>query len=222
MSPLPTVPLLTILVLAKTPCPGRSKTRLAPEFGPDGAAALAAAALADTLDVVAATPAARGVLVLAGDGTPPLPPGIAVVPQAAGSHAERIAAALAQAPGPALLIGMDTPQVTAELLAIDLADPGPQAWIGLAEDGGWWALGLREPGRYAHQVLVGVPMSTPVTGAIQRDRLLSAGLAVADLPVLRDVDEPADARVVAACAPGTRFARQLAAHAAAGGRGGDV
>lgn len=212
---------LTILVLAKTPCPGQSKTRLAPEFGLEGAAELAAAALADTLDVVAATPAARGVLVLAGDRLPPLPPGIEVVPQVVGSHAERIAVALAHAPGPALLIGMDTPQVTADLLAIDLADPWPQAWIGLAEDGGWWALGLRAPARYAHRVLAGVPMSTPETGAIQRNRLLAAGLAVADLPVLRDVDEPADARAVAAHAPDTRFARLVAALAGAGGRGGD-
>jgi glycosyltransferase A (GT-A) superfamily protein (DUF2064 family) len=56
-------------------------------------------------------------------------------------------------------------------------------------------------------VLAGVPMSTPVTGAIQRRRLIGAGLTVADLPVLRDVDEPTDAYAVAASAPGTRFAK---------------
>lgn len=199
-------PGLTILVLAKTPHPGRSKTRLAPRFGFHGAAQLAAAALADTLDAVAAAPATRRVLVLDGVVVPPVPRGMEVVPQSPGGHAERIAAALAAVRGPALLIGMDTPQVTPELLTLDLADPAPQAWLGLAADGGWWALGLRAAARYAHQVLDSVPMSTSSTGAVQRRRLLTAGLAVADLPVLRDVDEPQDADAVAALAPGTRFA----------------
>ncbi len=212
--------MLTILVLAKAPHPGHSKTRLAPAFGLVGAAALAGAALADTLEAVAGTPRARGVLVLAGERPQPLPPGIEVVAQAGGSHAERIAAALSRVPGPALLIGMDTPQVTPGLLELDLADPRASAWFGPADDGGWWALGLREPARYARRVLAGVPMSTPTTGAVQRDRLLAAGLEVADLPMLRDVDEPADAWAVAARAPGTRFARLVAALTAPGPSGG--
>jgi glycosyltransferase A (GT-A) superfamily protein (DUF2064 family) len=210
-------PGLTILVLAKTPHPGRSKTRLAPRFGFDGAAELAAAALADTLEAVAAAPAARRVLVLDGVVAPAVPRGMDVVAQRPGTHAERIATALAAVRGPALLIGMDTPQVTPELLTLDLIGPAPQAWLGLAEDGGWWALGLRDAARYAHQVLDRVPMSTPSTGAVQRRRLLAAGLAVADLPVLRDVDEPQDVDAVAKLAPGTRFA--AAVHRLDRGRG---
>jgi uncharacterized protein len=49
-------------------------------------------------------------------------------------------------------------------------------------------------------------MSTTVTGAVQRARLLAAGLRVADLPQLRDVDTAADAVAVARQAPRTRFA----------------
>jgi glycosyltransferase A (GT-A) superfamily protein (DUF2064 family) len=204
---------LTLLVLAKAPRPGVSKTRLAPAYGPDGAAALAAAALADTLDAVAVADCARRVLVLGGTPDPALhpalPAGFDVVPQVGGGLGERIAAALAAVPGPALLIGMDTPQVTPGLLRLDLADRGTDAWLGLAEDGGWWALGLRRASRFARRVLDGVPMSTAHTGAVQRRRLVAAGLAVADLPRLRDVDEPADAEIVAAAAPGTRFAATL-------------
>jgi glycosyltransferase A (GT-A) superfamily protein (DUF2064 family) len=200
---------LTILVLAKEPRPGTSKTRLAPAFGPDGAAALASAALADTLEAVAAAPAVRRVLVLAGKRIPFLPKGFDVVPQVDGGHGERIAAALAGASGPALLIGMDTPQITPALLAVDLGDPATGAWFGPAADGGWWALGLRHPDHDAHRVLAGVPMSTRRTGTIQRRRLIDAGLAVVDLPMLRDVDEPADAYAVAATAPHTRFARSV-------------
>jgi hypothetical protein len=66
-------------------------------------------------------------------------------------------------------------------------------------------------------------MSTASTGAIQRARLLAAGLRVADLPQLRDVDTAADAVAVALQAPGSRFAarvRELAAVLSPAGSGG--
>ncbi|MEU6776749.1 DUF2064 domain-containing protein [Streptomyces sp. NPDC046759] len=196
----------TLLVIAKEPLPGRVKTRLTPPFTPAEAASLAEAALTDTLRAVAAAPAARRVLVL--DGAPGswLPPGFEVLPQCAGGLDERLADAFAHCTGPALLIGMDTPQVTPELLTVDFADC--EAWLGPAEDGGFWALGLTEPDP---ALLRGVPMSTPVTGAVQRERLLAAGLRVRELPRLRDVDDAADARAVAALAPHGRFAARLAA-----------
>src|SRR5690606_16843936 len=71
----------TLLVIAKAPVPGRVKTRLTPPFSPVEAAALAEAALCDTLDVVCATPAARRVLALEGEPGPWLPPGMEVVRQ---------------------------------------------------------------------------------------------------------------------------------------------
>ncbi|MCF2127019.1 DUF2064 domain-containing protein [Strepomyces sp. STD 3.1] len=196
----------TLLVIAKEPRPGRVKTRLTPPFTPNEAAALAEASLADTLRAVAATPARRRVLVLAGAPGPWLPPGFDVVPQCAGGLDARLAEAFAGCAGPALLIGMDTPQVTPELLDVDFADC--DAYFGPAEDGGFWALGLARPDP---ALLRGVPMSTPVTGAVQRERLLAAGLRVRDLPPLRDVDTAADARAVAALAPHGRFATRLAA-----------
>ena len=194
---------VTLLVIAKEPRPGRVKTRLTPPFTPEEAAGLAEAALADTLDVVARTPARRRVLVL--DGTPGrwLPEGVEVVPQCAGGLDERLAAAFAGCDGPALLIGMDTPQVTPELLTVDFGDC--DAYFGPAEDGGFWALGLAEPDP---ALVRGVPMSTPDTGAAQRRRL--AHLRVRELPRLRDVDTAYDATLVAGEAPGGRFAARLA------------
>ncbi|WP_308298745.1 DUF2064 domain-containing protein [Streptomyces sp. GESEQ-35] len=192
----------TLLVIAKEPRPGRVKTRLTPPFTPREAAALAEASLADTLDTVARTPATRRVLVLDGAPGPWLPPGFEVVPQCAGGLDERLAAAFAACTGPSLLIGMDTPQVTPELLTVDFADC--DACFGPAEDGGFWALGLAAPDP---ALLRGVPMSTPHTGAVQRGRL--AGLRVRDLPCLRDVDTAYDAEVVAKAAPGGRFAAEL-------------
>jgi len=150
----------TLLVIAKEPRPGQVKTRLTPPFTPQEAAALAEAALADTLDVVARTPARRRVLVLQGAPGPWLPPGFEVVRQCPGGLDERLAAAFAHCTGPSLLIGMDTPQVTPELLAVDFA--GCDAYFGPAADGGFWALGLAVPDP---ALLRGVPMSTPGTGA---------------------------------------------------------
>ncbi|WP_460072463.1 TIGR04282 family arsenosugar biosynthesis glycosyltransferase [Streptomyces sp. YKOK-I1] len=203
----------TLLVIAKEPRAGRVKTRLTPPFTPEEAAQLAEAALADTLRAVAAAPVSRRVLVL--DGAPGawLPSGFDVVPQCPGGLDERLAEAFARCAGPALLIGMDTPQVTPELLTVDFADG--DACFGLAEDGGFWALGLAEPDP---RLLRGVPMSTPVTGAVQRERLVAAGLRVRDLPCLRDVDTAADAHAVAALAPHGRFARRLARLAPAASR----
>jgi uncharacterized protein len=204
----------TLLVIAKEPVPGRVKTRLTPPFSPHQAARLAEAALADTLRAVLRAPARRRVLVLDGEPGPWLPPGFEVLPQVAGGLDERLAAAFAAyADGPALLVGMDTPQLTPRLLAPAL-DPGGHgeydAWFGPAADGGFWALGLAAPDP---ALLLGVPMSTDRTGAVQRRRLTDAGLRVCDLPLLRDVDTAADAFAVAGLAPRSRFATRLASMA---------
>ncbi|MCY0928595.1 DUF2064 domain-containing protein [Streptomyces sp. H27-H1] len=196
----------TLLVIAKEPVPGRVKTRLTPPYTPAEAAELAEASLADTLAAVAAAPARRRVLVLQGRPGPWLPPGFEVVPQCAGTLDLRLAAAFAGCTGPALLIGMDTPQVTPELLDVDWS--AHDAWFGPAVDGGFWALGLAAPDP---ALLRGVPMSVPGTGAVQYERLRAAGLRTGRLPVLRDVDTAEDARLVAAEAPAGAFAARLAA-----------
>lgn len=59
-------------------------------------------------------------------------------------------------------------------------------------------------------MFAGVPMSGDHTCAIQRARLQELGLTPRELPALRDVDDIADARAVAALAPQTHFARTLA------------
>jgi glycosyltransferase A (GT-A) superfamily protein (DUF2064 family) len=196
-----------VLVVAKEPVPGRVKTRLCPPLDPAEAARLAEAALADTLDAVARCAAERRILALDGRPGPWLPAGFEVVPQVRGSLGARLAAAWRRAGGPGVQIGMDTPQVTPSVLddALGrLVDGGPRtALLGPAEDGGWWALGLR---RWWRGVFDGVPMSTAHTGTRQADRLRSLGLTVTSLPVLRDIDAAADAVAVAAEAPSTRTA----------------
>ncbi|MGH3274291.1 MAG: DUF2064 domain-containing protein, partial [Streptosporangiaceae bacterium] len=111
---------------------------------------------------------------------------------------------------PVVVIGMDTPQVTPALLAAalrPLADGSADAAFGPAADGGFWLLGLRQPDP---SLILGVPMSTAGTGAVQLARLTGAGLRVRLLPCLRDVDTAADAVAVARLAPHGRFAAALA------------
>ncbi len=201
----------SLLVIAKSPQPGRSKTRLCPPCTPEEAASLAEAALSDTLAAVAVTPSRRRILVLDGPPGPWLPAGIDVVPQGRGGLDVRLAGAFAAAGGSAVLIGMDTPQVDAALLGQALAAltrRGVDAVLGMAVDGGWWALGLTDPDP---DDLLGVPMSTPETGAAQLARLLARGRRVHRLVSLRDVDRIDDAWAVAASHPRTRFAARLAA-----------
>lgn len=198
-----------LLVIAKSPVPGRSKTRLCPPCTPEQAAALAEASLRDTLVTVAAAPCSQRVLVLDGETGGWLPGGFDVVPQVGGSLGERLDAAFAGFDGPSLLVGMDTPQLTPALLERSmrsLSRPGVDAVLGAAEDGGYWAIGFAAPvpGAFA-----GVPMSTPRTSECQRRRLAALGLRVAELPVLRDVDEIADARAVARQRVNGSFARAL-------------
>ena len=204
-----------LLVIAKAPVAGRVKTRLCPPCSAPQAATLAEAALRDTLEAALAAPASRHVLVLDGDAPPWLPAGLEVVPQRGADLAERLAAAFADAAGgPALLVGMDTPQVTTAQLAEGLERANDSdAVLGPAPDGGYWAVGLRDSSLPAFS---GVPMSSSFTLSAQRRRFAELGLETTDLPALRDVDTMADARAVAAEAPASRFARALIASGHAG------
>jgi uncharacterized protein len=194
-----------LLVLAKEPVPGRVKTRLSPPCTPEEAAAIARAALLDTLDAVLALDLPTA-LVLDGDPGSWVPTRIEVVPQRGQGLNERLAAAFEDGGSPGLLVGMDTPQVTPDLLASaveSLWRVGTDSVLGRAEDGGWWCIGLR---RADPAVFLGVPMGTSFTGAVQLRRLRALGLRCSSLPRLRDVDDFEDAVAVAAGIPGSRLA----------------
>jgi uncharacterized protein len=202
--------LTAVVVMAKAPLAGRVKTRLVPPCTPGEAAALAEAALADTLSAAAASAARRRVVALEGAPGDWVPDGFDVIPQSGGGLAARLAAAFEAVGGPAIAVGMDTPQLRPDLLDDAmrmLLRDGTDAVLGEAEDGGYWAIGLRETRPEAFR---GVPMSRPWTGRAQRARLVALGLECASLPILRDVDTIADARAVAASHPELRFARELA------------
>ena len=197
---------MDLLVLAKEPVPGRVKTRLTPPCDAAQAAAIAEAALADTLAAAVASGADRVIVAL--DGVPGgwCPSGAVLVDQGAGDLATRLAHAWRATKGPALQIGMDTPQVGASALdgAMERVEQGPDdAVLGLAEDGGWWAIGFRRP---RPDAFAGILTSRPDTGARQLERLTRLGLRTASLSVERDVDTWDDALAVASVCPNGAFA----------------
>jgi glycosyltransferase A (GT-A) superfamily protein (DUF2064 family) len=206
---------LHVLVMAKSPRPGRVKTRLCPPCTLEEAAAVAEAALADTLAAVAACGAPRPVLALDGPPGPWLPPGFELIPQRGHSFNQRLTNAWDDAGGPGLQIGMDTPQVTADeldqlLSVLDAPTFGsaPQAEpavLGHALDGGWWIIGWRRADPEA--VFAGIPMSAVTTGPAQETRLLGLGFGVLPAPPKRDIDTIDDLAAVAAAAPHLRTAR---------------
>ena len=208
---------VTVLVVAKAPEPGRAKTRLAATVGNRVAADIAAAALLDTLDAVAAAPVAARVVALTGDldaaaGAAEIRrrlESFTVIAQRGDDFADRLVNAHADAASgrPVLQIGMDTPQVSAELLA-ECARRllETRAVLGLADDGGWWVLGVDTP--TAAECLRGVPMSHPDTGELTLKALRDNGIDVTPVQSLADVDVVDDiAAVRAACESESRFAR---------------
>jgi glycosyltransferase A (GT-A) superfamily protein (DUF2064 family) len=201
-----------LLVIAKAPVPGQVKTRLCPPCTYRQAAHIAAAALSDTLAAGTVGEFDRRTIVLYGQYR--APSGWHRVPQRGDGLAQRLAngfADTAQAGTASVLIGMDTPQVTARMLAtvtVGLADA--DAVLGPAADGGWWTLALRDPSHA--EVLRAVPMSTSDTGAATLDALRSRGLRVGLTVPLRDVDTARDAWAVAEAYPDGAFAAAVRRH----------
>jgi rSAM/selenodomain-associated transferase 1 len=211
---------VTLLVVTKAPVPGLAKTRLAEAIGGDAAADIAAAALLDTLDAVAATPVRKRVVALTGDlelakRSNELRSTLAaftVIEQRGADFAERLAnacadTAAATGAGPILLIASDTPQVTADLLA-DCAQTlaHNEAVFGLACDGGWWLFGMADCA--VADVLRTVPTSRSDTGAVTLAALRDTGIDVKLVTELADVDTVDDMEAVRRmCPPGSRFAQ---------------
>lgn len=209
---------VTLLVVAKAPEPGRAKTRLAASVGDRVAAEIAAAALLDTLDAVAAAPVAQRVVALTGDVDGAASAAeirrrlasFGVIAQRGEDFGARLANAHADASSdglPVLQIGMDTPQVTADLLtgcARRLLEA--PAVLGLALDGGWWVLGVGAPAMA--QCLRTVPMSAPDTGEMTLKALRDKGIDVTTVQTMADVDVVEDVAMVReSCGPDSRFAR---------------
>jgi len=179
-------------VIAKTPEPGRVKTRLCPPCSPEQAATIAEAAILDTFEAIDAVPeidSFERTLLLAGARRDWMPSHYTVVAQRGTGLGERLRNGFADL-GPGVIIGMETPQAAHHLgTALDAIRRGRDV-LGPATDGGYWMIGLC-PSTVArvHEVFDDVPMSTPTTGALQLERLRAVGSdPPVVLPPARDLD----------------------------------
>lgn len=186
-----------LTIIAKSPVAGRVKTRLVPPCTDAQAAALAEAALVDTIDAV--DRAARGragverVLLLDGSPGAWAPTGHEVREQRGEGLADRLANGFDDL-GPGVIVGMDTPDACRWLgRALDAVAAGDDV-VGLATDGGYWVIGLASVDA---AVFDGVPMSESHTGAAQLRRLHGLGRRVRLLPIARDLDDADDLAALA-------------------------
>jgi uncharacterized protein len=182
-----------LILFARWPAPGLTKTRLIPKLGAIGAAQLAkqlteyAARLAKQL-VCAATVCSTGAS--CADMTQWL--GLPSVPQVDGDLGARMQAAFAHifAKGARriILMGSDCPGLTADILRAGFAAlEQHDVVLGPAADGGYYLIGLREP---QPQLFDAMQWSH---ADVLRDTLARLGtLTYALLPRLHDIDTPDD------------------------------
>jgi uncharacterized protein len=179
-----------IVVFARPPIPGRTKTRLAAAIGSTAAARVAQILLENTLAAAAET-GRRTILALADstDGWRP-PGGVELELQGVGGLGERMAGAFtrrfAEGHRRVVLVGSDCPAAQPDRLqeavsALDLA----AVVLGPVVDGGYWLVGQRAPGA---EIFTGIPYSSPRTLAATRARLRERGVDWSELDVLADID----------------------------------
>ena len=188
---------VAVAILAKAPLPGLAKTRLAPALGADGAAALQGRLIERTVETARAADIGPVTLWAAPDQDHPTFQtlaalfGVALARQPDGDVGARMLAALAAAPGPALVIGTDCPALAPAHLraAAEALDAGIDVVVVPVEDGGYALIGMREP---EPRLFTDMPWSTADVMAETRRRLVRLSLSWREPARLWDVDLPAD------------------------------
>ena len=188
-----------LLVIAKRPTPGQTKTRLTPPLTAEQAAALYECFLVDTLDLVRRVPETDPLIAYlpaeARAYFAALAPDFGLVLQEGAGLGERLDNALTgclkRGYERAVIMNSDGPTLPASHLAraFDALSDGADVTLGPSADGGYYLIGVRRP---APRLLREVRMSTPTVLADTLALAAEEGLRVELLPAWYDVDEAAD------------------------------
>lgn len=185
---------VAIAVLARAPIPGAAKTRLIPALGADGAAALQARLITQSVETASAAKVGTVTLWATPDETHPLfrvmrqEFVIKLARQPDGDLGARMLAACEAQP--TLIIGTDCPALTPDHLALAAAMLSHyEAVLIPAEDGGYVLIGLRKP---QPRLFSDMPWGTATVMDETRRCLKSLSLSWRELPALWDVDTPDD------------------------------
>lgn len=181
-----------LAIFAKTPLPGRVKTRLVPGLSPDEGAELYRCMLFDTLARVRSLPVATVVFYEGDEGFfRAAAPGMLLIPQHEGGLGERLESAFGTLASlgyrARVVIGTDAPDLPLRFVeqAFDLLEAGKQAVFGPAEDGGYYLVGLCGG---CGGLFRDIPWSGPRVLAESLQKADEAGFATALLPTWYDVD----------------------------------
>lgn len=189
-----------LAIIAKTPEPGKSKTRLSPPLTPVQCAGISAAFIADLAENIgglAADAAIRGVALYTPIGSETrlrqlLPADFALVPQSDGDLGARLANGIADicALGhtAAIIVSSDSPTLPREIFIRAAAHLLAEDCLVLcpAYDGGYTFIGLRQPHA---RLFEDMPWSTEVIFERTIERAAEIGLRVHVMPMWYDVDD---------------------------------
>ena len=191
----PDVREVAIAILAKAPLAGLAKTRLAPQLGADGAAALQARFIERTVETARAAAIGPITLWATPDREHPVFQtlaallGVTLEHQPGGDLGHRMLTALGD--GPTLVIGTDCPALTADHLraAAEALRGGVDVVVVPVEDGGYALIGMNRP---EPRLFGDMPWGSATVMAETRRRLTRLGLTWREPARLWDVDSAAD------------------------------
>jgi len=188
-----------LLVIAKRPTPGQTKTRLTPPLTAEQAAALYECFLVDTLDLVRRVPETDPLIAYlpaeARAYFAALAPDFGLVLQEGAGLGERLDNALTgclnRGYQRVAIMNSDGPTLPAAYLAraFEALRDGADIALGPSADGGYYLIGVKQP---APRLLREVRMSTPTVLADTLALAAEERLQVELLPAWYDVDEAAD------------------------------
>jgi rSAM/selenodomain-associated transferase 1 len=199
-----------LIVVAKEPSPGTTKTRLVPPLTPEEAAELYRCLLSDTLELMGRVDGAQPVLAYTPAQAEPffrgfVPHGFQLIAQRGPTLGQRLdnvlRAHLEQGYVQAVVMDSDSPTLPPAYLQQafqQLDQPEVDVVLGPTEDGGYYLIGLKRP----CSALFEVAMSTPTVLQETLELARRQGLRVACLPAWYDVDNAEDLQ---------RLRRELAA-----------
>lgn len=196
-----------LLIFAKQPWPGTTKTRLCPPLTLGQAAELYGAMLRDVLALTGQVPHIERWLChdptpTAADYFRTLAPELPLLTQEGPDLGERLAnaftAAFAAGADQAVVIGSDAPDLPPALIeqAFALGDqPGVDAAFGPTIDGGYYLLGMK---RVWRELFTGISWSTAEVLRQSLARAAATGISTTLLPKWRDIDTADDLDYLAA------------------------
>jgi rSAM/selenodomain-associated transferase 1 len=186
-----------LVVVAKEPSVGRTKTRLSPPLSGQQAAELYRCLLLDTLELMKRVEGVQPIIAYLPPEAEPFfrriaPPGFDFVPQVGADLGDRLDNVLTHClqKGYRQAVVMDSDSPTLPMVYLrqafrELDDPNVDVVLGSCDDGGYYLIGLKSP---CSALFQGIVMSTSTVVTETLARAQEQGLRVACLPHWYDVD----------------------------------